>query len=94
MTTKKVWKIRKKEHNYARSIMETQSDALTDMCIVYSIEEAKNVIAYLANIQDTDIFVWDRRDSYVSDTEVMVRFSSTSLSKDIEFDAIQIEIVE
>lgn len=93
MTAKKVWKIRKREHTY-REFRENPDDVLTDVCIVYDIEEAKKVIASLAYKHDTDIFVWTRRDSYVSDIDVMVRFSSISLNTDITFEAEQIEIVE
>ena len=52
MTTKKVWKISKRE----RECKTREDGEQTDICIVYDEEEAKNVIAYLANIQDTNPF--------------------------------------
>ena len=90
MTAKKVWKIVKREHVYAREF----DDTITDICIVYDVKEAKEAIASLAYKHDTDVFVWEKRESYTSETHIIVRFSSASLSKEITFEAYQIEIVE
>ena len=93
MTTKKVWKIRKRERAYGVYGAYEDSEQ-TDICIVYDEEEAKNVIAYLANIQDTSPFEWTSRNSIVNETRILVILNSSILEKEVVLEADLIEIVE
>ena len=88
MTTKKVWKISKRE----RECKTREDGEQTDICIVYDEEEAKNVIAYLAKIQDTNPFEWTSR--YTCDNGSCILVDLKNSDREVILEADLIEIVE
>ena len=86
MTTKKVWKISKRERETSKDYEQT------DICIVYDEEEAKNFIAYLVNIQDTNPFEWTSR--YTCDNGACILVDLKNSDHEVIIEADLIEIVE